>query len=128
MGRPKIDFESLELGKFYDLGWETMSDISSDKTSDRTGAGTFEYVEFITIQKMKNGTLYVFRPILSNLPELVFTEDGSFINGKGYLTEVKESEPRVIKNIKLAKSVLEEKAKEEFGDQSEKVVEFIEKL
>lgn len=120
----KIDFESLELGKFYDLEWSVASD-SADNVDE---VGTFEYAEFITIQKMKNGTLYVFRPILSNLPELVFTEDGSFINGKGYLTEVKESEPRVIKHIKLAKSVLEEKAKEEFGDQSEKVVEFIEKL
>lgn len=124
MEEMKIDFESLELGKFYDLEWAVPSD-SADNADE---VGTFEYAEFITIQKLKNGTLYVFRPILSNLPELVFTEDGSFINGKGHLNDIKESEPRVIKNIKLAKSVLEEKAKEEFGDQSEKVVEFIEKL
>lgn len=124
MERPKIDFESLELGKFYDLDWASVSDKSDDKSE----VGTVEYAEFITIQKMKNGTLYVFRPVLSNIADLVFTEDGSFINGKGHLTDIKESEPRVIKNIKLVKSVLEEKAKEEFGDQSEKVVEFIEKL
>lgn len=113
------EMKNLELGKMYDIQFER-------KEGEETKTQEVEYMEFHVIQKMKDCELYVFKSAFADVQnQIIAYEDGTFIDGSGRVLGFKESEPRIVKNVRIAESVLREKAVMAFNEQAEQVIEFI---